>query len=154
METFSASLALCVGNSPATGEFPEQMASNAENVSIWWAHHERGARTINGILILASALLPQRQDRAKTGKFKLSISNKYCVIGFENPNVHRRWLAWTLTILLRWFCEGLVYSCRALKIRWKVAGEHIQQFSSTRAFVVTGGPHSIYVDPHSSAFLP
>ena len=23
-----------------TGEFPTQMASNAENVSIWWRHHE------------------------------------------------------------------------------------------------------------------
>ena len=30
---------LCVGNSPGTGEFPAQMASNAENVSIWWRHH-------------------------------------------------------------------------------------------------------------------
>ena len=27
---------LCVGNSPGTGEFPTEMASNAENVSIWW----------------------------------------------------------------------------------------------------------------------
>ena len=30
---------LCVGNSPVTGEFPSQRASNAENVSIWWRHH-------------------------------------------------------------------------------------------------------------------
>ena len=30
---------LCVGNSPGIGEFPAQMASNAENVSIWWRHH-------------------------------------------------------------------------------------------------------------------
>ena len=30
---------LCVGNSPGTGEFPAQRASNAENVSIWWRHH-------------------------------------------------------------------------------------------------------------------
>ena len=30
---------LCEGNSPGTGEFPPQMASNAENVSIWWRHH-------------------------------------------------------------------------------------------------------------------
>ena len=35
----SASLAICAGNSPVTGEFPAQMASNAENVSIWWRHH-------------------------------------------------------------------------------------------------------------------
>ena len=31
---------LCAGNSPGTGEFPPQMASNAENVSIWWRHHD------------------------------------------------------------------------------------------------------------------
>ena len=31
---------LCVGNSPGTGKFPALMANNAENVSIWWRHHE------------------------------------------------------------------------------------------------------------------
>ena len=36
----SASLALCAGNSPVTGEFPAQRASNAENVSIWWRHDD------------------------------------------------------------------------------------------------------------------
>ena len=30
---------LCAGKSLATGEFPAQMASNVENVSIWWCHH-------------------------------------------------------------------------------------------------------------------
>ena len=30
---------LCERNSPVTGEFPAQRASNAENVSIWWRHH-------------------------------------------------------------------------------------------------------------------
>ena len=29
---------LCKGSSPGTGEFPAQMASNAEDVSIWWRH--------------------------------------------------------------------------------------------------------------------
>ena len=29
---------LCV-EFTGTGEFPAQMASNAENVSIWWRHH-------------------------------------------------------------------------------------------------------------------
>ena len=33
-----ASLA-SAGNSPGTVEFPAQMASDAENVSIWWRHH-------------------------------------------------------------------------------------------------------------------
>ena len=31
-------IGLCVGNSPVTGEFPAQRASNAENV--WWRYHE------------------------------------------------------------------------------------------------------------------
>ena len=30
---------LCAGNSPVTVEFHAQMASNAENGSIWWRHH-------------------------------------------------------------------------------------------------------------------
>ena len=30
----------CAGNSPVTGEFPAQRASNAENISIWWRHPE------------------------------------------------------------------------------------------------------------------
>ena len=32
---------LCAGNSPGTGEFPAQMDSDAENVSIWWRHHDK-----------------------------------------------------------------------------------------------------------------
>ena len=32
---------LCEGTSPVTGKFPAQMASNAENVSIWWRHHDQ-----------------------------------------------------------------------------------------------------------------
>ena len=31
---------LCEGNSLVTGEFPSQRASNTENVSIWWCHHD------------------------------------------------------------------------------------------------------------------
>ena len=30
---------LCEGNSPVTGEFPAQMASNMNNVPIWWHYH-------------------------------------------------------------------------------------------------------------------
>ena len=41
---------LCVGNSPGTGEFPAQMASYAENVSIWWRHHENNAYNIHTFL--------------------------------------------------------------------------------------------------------
>ena len=47
---------LCAGNSPETGEFPAQMASNAENVSIWWRHH--GIATVR--MLVASDSEPVR----------------------------------------------------------------------------------------------
>ena len=31
---------LCEGNSLGTGEFPTEITNNAENVSIWWRHHD------------------------------------------------------------------------------------------------------------------
>ena len=31
---------LCAGNSPVTDEFPTQRASYAENIFIWWRHHD------------------------------------------------------------------------------------------------------------------
>ena len=34
------------GNSPDTGEFPAEMASNAENVSIWWRHHVQKTHSV------------------------------------------------------------------------------------------------------------
>ena len=34
-----APLAFVWGNSPGTGEFPTQRASNAEDIFIWWRHH-------------------------------------------------------------------------------------------------------------------
>ena len=38
-ENIKAPLHFWLGNSQGTGEFPAQMASNVENVSIWWRHH-------------------------------------------------------------------------------------------------------------------
>ena len=44
---------LCVGNSPVTGVFPSQMASNEENISIWWRNH--------GLNILCTTLERSKQ---------------------------------------------------------------------------------------------
>ena len=46
---------LCAGNSPGAGWFPTQMASNVENVSIWWCHHDIAdylciSLTVHGVL--------------------------------------------------------------------------------------------------------
>ena len=51
---------LCAGNSPVTGEFPAQRASNAEKVSIWWRHHPFYARSwtcLNKIYLYISWIL-------------------------------------------------------------------------------------------------
>ena len=45
-------------NSPETGEFPKQKASNAENVSIWWRHHVGGmVLTLLGLSVLLYHIL-------------------------------------------------------------------------------------------------
>ena len=44
----SASLAFVRGIHRGTGEFPAQMASYAENVSIWWRHHAEYFRWLVG----------------------------------------------------------------------------------------------------------
>ena len=54
---------LCAGNSPGTGEFPAQMASTAENVSIWWRHHVGQLRTENHNVKI-SALPKHNRDEA------------------------------------------------------------------------------------------
>ena len=48
---------LYVGNSQVTGEFPAQMASNAENFSIWWRHHVTSRYTL-----LAKKVVTPRDD--------------------------------------------------------------------------------------------
>ena len=57
---------LCAGNSPETGEFPAQMASNAENVSIWWRHHDDGT-FLNCITIIVIIWIVVTTDTIPTG---------------------------------------------------------------------------------------
>ena len=46
---------LCAGNSPGTGEFPAQTASNAESVSVCRHHHDYGFYLLNNITITFSS---------------------------------------------------------------------------------------------------
>ena len=48
---------LCAGNSPVTGEFLAQRASNAENVSISWRHHCAGSVYVCGLILWSSFYL-------------------------------------------------------------------------------------------------
>ena len=40
------------GNTPVAGGFPSQIVSNADNISIWWRHHEGPGLLINHFEIL------------------------------------------------------------------------------------------------------
>ena len=53
---------LCEGNSPVTGEFPEQRASNSENVSIWWHHHGKNVSIYLRVYSLHHNVLPTLQS--------------------------------------------------------------------------------------------
>ena len=63
---------LCEGNSPVTGEFPAQMASNAENVSIWWRHH--GTKGTSSIDTVCFKMYLNSIDRCKCRKMLFSVS--------------------------------------------------------------------------------
>ena len=52
----SAWLAFVMGNSPMAGIFPLQRASNAENVFIWWSHHD--VVSSNGLVPSGNKPLP------------------------------------------------------------------------------------------------
>ena len=46
---------LCEGNSLVTGEFPAQMASNTENVFIWWRHHVTASTNIPTDVVISKS---------------------------------------------------------------------------------------------------
>ena len=85
----------CAGSSPGTGEFSAQMASYAENVSIWWRHHIKLTReatsrespnpqfrTINFIII--QWVCPQNM-------FLCGLVSIYLPISFRIIYVHSIW---------------------------------------------------------------
>ena len=55
---------LCAGNSPVTGEFPAQMASYAENVSIWWRHHVSFRFAVHGDLLQLGSFIHNFEEYA------------------------------------------------------------------------------------------
>ena len=58
----------CAENSPGTGEFPAQMTSNAENVSIWWRHHQN-IHDVNSVV--SSKPLISRSKKKQSNHYRL-----------------------------------------------------------------------------------
>ena len=55
-------IGLCEGKPPGTGEFPTQMASHVENVSIWWRHHAMALFDENTSVKIGSASVVRSFD--------------------------------------------------------------------------------------------
>ena len=62
-------------SSPVPGEFPAQMASNAENVSIWWRHREPIARQAG-----SSPMLPLCSPHVPIGDVDSKAAQKIVII--------------------------------------------------------------------------
>ena len=76
---------LCVENSPVTSEFHAQMASNAENVSIWWRHYGwvfALGGTARWLQLQPSSAWPRRRKRSKM--FSLCTTRK----PHDPPGIH------------------------------------------------------------------
>ena len=72
---------LCAGNSPGTGEFHAQMASNAENVSIWWRHHA----VVMNTFVQASIKHPPTQSQVHRNFSNFSTRKPITVV-WKRPN--------------------------------------------------------------------
>ena len=98
---------LC-GELTGTGEFPAQMASNAENVSIWWRHHE-----ILQLYISYSMCQPLYMLTLST-----EIHGWRCAILTDGSVIHVS-TAWTLhrfILVFYWYC--LIYM-HVLSQQWR-----------------------------------
>ena len=96
---------LCAGNSPGTGEFPAQMASYAENVSIWWRHHVIGHPVIfddtsHSYIVCFQKKIP----------WHLTIANLSCVLRRASKlviiNIGTEWCNWNHNAALQWRHNG------------------------------------------------
>ena len=80
-------IGLCAGNSPITGEFPAQNASNAENVSIWWRHHVH--RNDTGIVEILPTGRQGLNEIILVGYLPYWYTNFAVYKHTLNPNEHR-----------------------------------------------------------------
>ena len=77
---------LCEGNSPVTGEFPAQRASNAENVSIWWRHH------VTMVLSMRDKKVSTMWDTRALDLHKEKFQAWYCRSFMDFP--HKKTMTW------------------------------------------------------------
>ena len=78
---------ICAGNSRVTGEFPAQMASNAENVSIWWRHYDQ---IVGGGFTLGFRPGFRWHYTTKWRRFTDRVHDRFCQVGMFKFNQRKK----------------------------------------------------------------
>ena len=92
---------LYAGNSPGTGVFPAQMASNAENVSIWWRHHDTYPGKA-GFCFLYYCLMMCANNRFPPAPNTPMLASKLDIILFPNVVIYQRFQSISLILFSNW----------------------------------------------------
>ena len=114
---------LCAGNSPETGEFPAQMASSAETVSIWWRHHENMATY--GIIYS----LPYNYTGVDISwhyiftLIQLESQGEYILTLYTHPHTTREWTDKMTAILYLMFIFLYGNCCICIQISFRFENE-------------------------------
>ena len=95
---------LCVWNSPGSGEFPAQRASNAENVSIWWRHHASWVNLYNLVRFFTANILPQYIKHGKG--FQRTGQKKFRSTSFSTCNTHNKCTNCAISLYIEIFAQG------------------------------------------------
>ena len=75
---------LCAGNSPGIGEFPAQMASNAENVSIWWRHHVLDWR-VQHFVVIGRICYEQEHYKISQSQITDGVQGSHYILWYVRP---------------------------------------------------------------------
>ena len=118
---------LCVGNSPGTGEFPAQRASNEENYSIWWRHHAHGKSDLEEVCLVTFFFFTHYGNAINvswegTVDFFLEPNNApvqaigYYAQGYIPPFTYLLCVSWYCTQLSHVCCIGLCHDKRTISV--------------------------------------
>ena len=103
---------LCAGNSPETGEFPAQKASNAEIVSIWWRHHgyardkKKYIPTNGNLIFMAYLIAPLVTRQFPLIQFMTSESTSSRM---SNYGIHQTYFMNHTSLFLSYFRTRYIY---------------------------------------------
>ena len=95
---------LCAENSPGTGEFAAQKATNAENVSICWRHHVICTEAVGGIWVKYGLTVCINSDLELIIYYEIftaatsSASERICAVYVMSPDYHKSPGSWVKAI--------------------------------------------------------